>query len=127
MTSSVKEYLIAILTVLLLLVVLPLLIYIMLDKPGVLWMVVIYVIDVAVFGGIYMLITNTVKIKHAPIINQGRQNWNMILENRRKIRRITKGIKKDQDDSLYGLQEYDAQLMQLDWDGIIQLAGERAG
>ena len=113
-TSSVKEYLIAILTVLLLLVVLPLLIYIMLDKPGVLWMVVIYVIDVAFFGGIYMLITNTVKIKHAPIINQGRQNWNMILENRRKIRRITKGIKKDQDDSLYGLQEFDAQLMQLE-------------
>lgn len=113
-TTGIKESLIAILTVLLLLVVLPVLIYILLGRPGVLWMVLIYVIDVAVFGGLYMLITNNVKIKYAPLINQGRQNWNLILENRSKIRKITNGIKKDQDDSMYELQEFDAQLMQLE-------------
>lgn len=113
-TSGIKEALIAILTVLLLLVVLPLLIYIILGKPGMLWIVLIYIVDVAVFGGLYMLITNTVKIKHAPAIDQGRKNWDRILKNRAEIRRITKRIKKDQDDSLYQLQEYDAQLIQLE-------------
>lgn len=115
-TSGVKEYLLLILTVAVLLIGLPILIYLILGRPGALWMVLIYLLDVLFFGGIYLLIMNNVKVKHAPVIHQGRQRWNMILDNRRKIKSITKNIARDRDDSLYGLQEFDAQLMQLEQD-----------
>ena len=62
------------------------------------------------FGGIYMLIFTTSRNKYIEVVNMGNNARNKIKNNKRVIAKISKKIRKDKDDTHYGLENYNAKL-----------------
>lgn len=84
-------------------------------KPfGDMTLALIYLVTVVVFGGIYLLMNNLIKEKHLETIKQIRLLRTEHHTNGRKIRLIRKGIKNDSDESVYGLEQYDSELKEVE-------------
>lgn len=56
---------------------------------------------------LYFLIYVKVKVRHLEVLKEGRKIRSEIRQNEKKIRRITHGIRKDRDESQYGLESFD--------------------
>ena len=111
MPGSLKDFLYCILTFAVLFVGIPALIWYFLPKPVSAYMIgLIYVGCIFVFGGLYMLIFSTSRTKYREIVNMGNNARHKIKNNKRVIAKISKNIRKDKDDSGYGLENYNAQL-----------------
>lgn len=78
------------------------------------YLIMIYILTVVIFGGIYLMIGNRTKEKYPNEIRQVRKNRNQILENKKEIKKIKKQIRKDKDESAYGLENYDEKLAKLE-------------
>ena len=74
----------------------------------------IYVLDVLIFGGIYLLINNKVKIGHMDSLREGRNLRRQIRANRKQIRVTHRKIRKDKNEEMYGLEEFDETIRRLD-------------
>lgn len=110
-----SDILIVILTLLLTLLLIPCGIYFFaLPEEKILYLVLLYVITVLLFGGIYLLIGNHTKDKHRDVLLQVRGLRHEIALNKKKIDAIRKRVKKDQDESSYGLEDIDEQLSALE-------------
>lgn len=59
---------------------------------------------------IYIMMMNRTKVKYYKVLLEGKQLWDKIKSNQRKIKLIERKIKKDKDESVYDLQSYDKQL-----------------
>lgn len=77
------------------------------------YLAVIYVVDILVFGGIYLKIGNLTKVRHMETLKEGRKILDQIHSNDKKIRVITSTIRKDRNESLYNLEKYDDEIAQL--------------
>ena len=77
------------------------------------WTVLIPAVWIILFLVIYFLIYIKVKTRHLDALREGRNIRNAISKDEKQIRDITKSIKKDDDESIYGLGEYDAKLSEL--------------
>ncbi len=78
------------------------------------WMlIVIYLLDILFFGGLYLALANRTKMKDPETIRQGRQLRDAIHTNQKKIRRITKSIRRDRNESVYDLDQYDDQITRI--------------
>lgn len=111
----ISDILIIVFTLLLTLLLIPCGIYFfVLPEEKILYLVLIYVVTVLFFGGIYLLIGNHTKYKHREAILQVRDLRHEIILNKRKIIAIQKRVKKDQDESTYGLEDIDEELSKLD-------------
>lgn len=84
---------------------------------------IVYIVDIVLFGGIYMLISNLVKDKHNNEINGIAELIKEIRNTKKNIRMVKRGIEKDDDESEYGLEAYDQELAEMD----IKLDGLSAG
>ncbi|MGN0507010.1 MAG: hypothetical protein ACI4FZ_10640 [Lachnospiraceae bacterium] len=84
------------------------------ERFGTLALAVIYVIDVVLFGGLYLLINNMVKEKHLEALKEIKSLRLAYRTNRKKIHLIQKGIKNDTDESTYGLEQYDEELREVE-------------
>ncbi len=104
---------IIILTLVLLLFVIPFGVYYIwfLDK-SILFLVLFYVIIVVVFGGLYLIIGKT-KHRHHEALDRVREMRRKIYESKRQQARIKRKIKRDKDESGYGLEEYNSEIYTL--------------
>lgn len=92
--------------------ILPAVIHSFIKEPAFWHWIVIYLLDILIFGGIYVFL-NSLKTKHFELVKQGRGIRDRIRANKKQIRKITAQIKDDKDDTKYGLQAYDDELSKL--------------
>jgi len=78
------------------------------------YLVILYIATVLIFGGLYLLIWNRTKEKHGGTLKEIRKLRHEIAGNNKKIKSIKKGIKKDKDESVYGLEDFDDDIKRLD-------------
>jgi len=88
--------------------------YYVLPEEKIIYLAALYIATVLVFGGLYLLIGNRTKDKHGDIIRQGNKIRHDIIKNNKKINNIKRNIKKDKDESTYGLENFDEELARLD-------------
>lgn len=73
-------------------------------------LVLIYLADILVIGGLYVLIMNATIGKHGEAIRDGRRIRNQVRSNKRKIRAATRAIRTDANESGYGLESFDDEI-----------------
>ncbi len=77
---------------------------------------IIYVLDILIFGGIYISISNRTKMHHMETLRVGRKYLDDIRANNIKIKKVTSSIKKDRDDGQYHLEKFDDEIAQFQQD-----------
>ena len=112
MPRGFKEFLTLLLTVFICFLAVPYGIYMLLPEKTTLYLVGIYFLTTLVFGGIYILINNLTKVHHQEALKKGRAIRDDIKRNKRKIRSITRSIRRDRDEGVYNLEKYDDEISQ---------------
>lgn len=115
-TNGIKEIMTFLITLFICFFVVPCGIYFLLPERKTLYLAIVYVLTILVFGGSYVKIGNATKLKHMDILREGRKIHNMIRGNKKQIKKITKEIRKDKDDAAYDLEKYDDEITQLEQD-----------
>ena len=115
MPRGIVEFFIFILTLLVLFLAIPFGIYLLFfaEKFGELALAIIYVSMILLVGSVYLAVNNKVKEPHIDTIRAIRLLRNQYRRNNKNIRDIQKGIKKDADESAYGLERYDDELKEI--------------
>lgn len=116
LTSGFKEVMILLFTILVCFLAVPCGIYFMIPERKTLHLVIVYVLTILLFGGIYVKIGNATKLKYMDTLREGRKLYNTIRNNKKQIKRITKEIRKDKDEGAYNLEKYDDEIAQLEQD-----------
>lgn len=73
---------------------------------------------------LYIFMINTTKVRYYNILIQGKNIWNEIKLNEKKIIKIENKIKNDKDETRYDLQSYDKQLEEVKKE-MIEIENER--
>ncbi len=73
-------------------------------------LVVIYILDIIIFGGLYLAVNNSTKVHHRDAISQCRDIRSRIKGNKHKIKAITHAIRTDSSETGYNLEEYDDEI-----------------
>lgn len=94
--------------------VVPIGIYLLLPQQRTLWLILIYLADIFVFGGLYVLIGNATRSKHAEALKDAVRCRGLIRSNRKKIRVIITSIRREGDDDAYDLGMYDDEIAKLE-------------
>ena len=89
-------------------------VYSMLPDKKTLYLVLIYVAAIFVFGGIYTVVGNATKGRHQSALQEGRSIRSLINSNNKKIRVITASIKRDRNEAIYNLEKFDEEIAQLE-------------
>ncbi len=115
MPRSLKEVGILFLAVLIFFAALPWGIYLLIQESArQTWMlIVIYLMDILLFGGLYLWIANRTKVEYIETIRKGRQIRDMIHTNHKKIRSIAKTIRKDRNEAIYNLEKFDDEIAKI--------------
>lgn len=108
-----KEYLTFLLFVMIAFLALPGGVYLMVPEHKMWQLFVIYLLDLIVFGGIYIAIGNRTKLLYMETLRQGRSILDEIQGNQREIRRITSSIRRDRNDAFYDLERFDDEISRL--------------
>ncbi|MGP1349918.1 MAG: hypothetical protein ACTTK0_09870 [Stomatobaculum sp.] len=77
---------------------------------NVLVLIVIYVADILIFGGLYTIIGNASKLHHMETLKQGRELWDRITRNQRQVKKIRKQISRDKSEDKYDLAAFDDEI-----------------
>ena len=72
-----------------------------------------YIFIIIVFGGLYLLISKS-KYKHIDALKRVREIRIKLHESKRAQKRVEKRIKNDNDESQYGLDEYNSEMRELE-------------
>lgn len=115
-TKGFKELMTMFITLLLVFLALPVGIYFAIPERQTMYLVVIYVAVIVVFGGLYVKIGNSTKMKHMDALKEGRMIRDKIKANKKQMKSIEKSIRKDKNDSVYNLQKFDDEIAQLEQD-----------
>lgn len=113
-TKGVVEATLLLLTLAMVFLVIPIGIYWMIPGREMVHLLVIYIAVLVLFFGAYILIGNLTKDKHMDTLREGRKIRDVMRNNRRRIRAITRTIEKDRDEAGYSLEDYDQTLRQID-------------
>lgn len=108
--KGVKERLLCLLAFCLLFAALPIGLYYLIPQHRFWYLIIIYLADIVIFGGLYLRINNATKVKHAEAIREGRRIKNDMKANRKKIHALTHAIKTDANEDGYNLKEFDDEL-----------------
>lgn len=82
-------------------------------------LILIYVAVVVVFFGFFFLIFKKVRGKHLTALRRATELRERIVEVKKGVRKTTHNIRKDEDETRYGLESFDAEMKELD----VQLSG----
>lgn len=85
----------------------------LLPEEKILYLILIYVITVLIFGGLYVFTDSRTKEKHPEEIKQLKAIRKNIRLNKKKMALIRSNIKRDRDESSYGLQGFDEEILKL--------------
>ena len=77
-------------------------------------LLIIYITVLVLFFGAYIVVGNLTKDKHMGTLREGRKIRDVMRNNRRRIRTITRTIEKDRDEAGYSLDDFDQRLRQID-------------
>ncbi len=117
MPKNAKDYGIIAIILALLLLALPCGIYFfILPEQKALYLVIIYVLTVLIFGALYFIIGSKTKDKHLSTMKEVRQIRDNMSKNKAKRKKIEKRIRKDKDESVYSLDRYDEEINKLQSD-----------
>lgn len=106
------DYFLFLLFDLLMCVALPLLFCLIPEFP--LWGVTPYIFVIFTLqAAMYGIVTKKLLTPHAETLSGARNNKSKIAANKKKIKRITKGIRSDKNEEMYGLGEYDYSINEL--------------
>jgi hypothetical protein len=113
--SCFTDFLVIFAVIILTLVLIPCGIYFyLLPDEKIFYLILTYVGTVLIFGGCYILVGNRTKEKYTEEILQVKRLRSSIRVNKKKIKVIKNNIKKDRDESSYGLQNFDTDLAKLE-------------
>lgn len=113
-TKGFGEAMLFLLTFVIAFLVIPCGIYWLIPKHELWMLILIYVIDIVLLFGTYILLNNKTKVNHLEIMKDARKNHDMIDANKRKIRVIVKAIEKDKNESVYNLGKYDKEISNIE-------------
>ena len=109
MPKGIKDILILTLFMLCLVVGIPMLLSTLIASKW--WTrAIIYILVLLFEAAVYITVFLLTRDKDKYILEEMRQNRTLVKENAAKIRQIKKGIKKDTDESMYNLGEFDTQI-----------------
>jgi len=111
--KTLKEFSLMLILGLICLFVIPVGVYVLFCEEKTIWLVLIYLADILVFGGMYELIGNRLKLVHRDALAEGRKLRSAIQNNEKRIRSLTKSIRNDQNEEMYDLGEFDRKLSEL--------------
>ena len=110
MPKGTSEHLIGVAAFLLCFAALPLGIYRLIPGHKVYMLIIIYILDILLFGALIVHALNIVNVKFRDAVLQGRNIRDRILQNKKAVRDKTAEIHADKDDSRYHLESFDASL-----------------
>ena len=84
--------------------------YLFFSTKGTIAIIIIYFIDILVFGGLFLLIYKKTVAKHREAIAQGLIKQKIIRTNEKKIREITESIREDKSEDKYNLTSFDDEI-----------------
>lgn len=88
--------------------------FLFLQEKGMIYLALDYVVTVVLFGGLYMLVDNNTKDKHAKTLLKVREIRSYLAKNKKEQNNIRKQILRDKDESSYGLEKYNEELQELE-------------
>lgn len=94
---------------------LPIGIYLLIPQRRVLLLCLIYLLDILLIGGLYVVTGNRTG-KHREVLQQARDIRSQMLKNRGKIRRLTREIRRDSNEAGYNLEEFDDEITRVQQD-----------
>jgi hypothetical protein len=92
---------------------LPFGLYSLIPDRKIYYLIGIYILDIAIFGGLYLAIFNITIGRHQNAIHEGREIKNRIKTNRKKIRLTTHAIEKDSNEDGYNLESFDDEISKI--------------
>ncbi len=115
MPKGIRDILICVTVFLLFFAALPTGMWFMFPEPRKEFLpVVLCLACVVIFGGLYLVIYTASRGKYLQVLNAG-SNYRIKRRNNRKIiKKISNNIRKDKDETAYGLEDYNRQLQDLD-------------
>ncbi len=113
-TRGFREFFVAMISLVLVIFGIPMGVFALSGSSQPLVLMVIYILDILIFGGIYVAITNLIKVPHHDTLSEGRRIRNRIMANRKQMRATQNRIRKDKNEERYGLEDYDAEIYRLE-------------
>ena len=110
--SGIAEFICFLAVFIILFALLPFGAYFLIPERKILYLVGIYLVDIILFGGIYVAIMN-LSGRHADTVRQGRDIINRIKNNKKIIKKLEHSIRKDSDEAVYNLVSYDDEIAKL--------------
>lgn len=111
-TSSLYDWIVFIVTSIICLAVIPGFFDLVLSWFW-LWKILLHILIVVIFLAIYITIWLSTKDRFKPIILEMTERRDRIMDNKRQINRIRRSIKKDTDDSMYNLNDFDDEINEI--------------
>ncbi len=109
--KGVSDYLIAGIFLLSIFLMIPVILYqYFFASHPVLFTILYYLLAIGVVGGSYYLLLNATKRKNPAAISNAKAIRYKIRQNNRKINAIKREVRRDKDESSYGLEEYDKEI-----------------
>lgn len=112
--KSLSDFLILLCTFMLCFVGVPIGSYWLLPNQRMLYLIVIYVICILLFGILYTVTGNLTRGRYLESLRSVRILLDEIGQHKRSIRRIISGIRKDKDETGYHLETYDTEIVELE-------------
>lgn len=106
------EYMKLILTVMICFLVIPYGGYLLIPNRNPIYLVVIYLLCILLFGGFYVVLGNRTKMRALPSLKEGRAIRDQIHSNDKRARVITHTIRKDRNEAIYDLEKHDDEIAQ---------------
>ena len=78
------------------------------------YLVIVYIVTVVIFGGLYLLVKDKTKGQHTDAAIDIRAIRAKQAKNQKKINDISKDIRKDKDESSYGLESFTGEIKELE-------------
>ena len=113
MPRFLREYLVILAALLLVFLVLPGAIYLLIPERKPLYLALIYMADILVMGGGYVVVSNKTKMAYGDTLRSARSYLDEIYRNNKRIRSITASIRKDRNESQYNLEKFDDEISRL--------------
>lgn len=122
--QGIKDILIILLTLVVVLFLLPCGIYYVAFRPNTVSLIVLYIVTVVLFGGIYVALNRISKERSPQTFDKIKSLRHELNANQKNIRRMEKAIRKDKDESIYDLDKFNSELKELEED-LERIADEK--
>lgn len=109
-----KEFLVLFATVLIFFLAVPCGIYYLIPDRQPMYLAGIYLLDILLFGGMYIALGNKGKMHNLEALKEGREIRDQIHSNDKKIKVIISTIRKDRNESLYDLGAFDDEIAKVE-------------